>query len=141
MRLYQLTVRREFVCEIDAPCAGSSNEVYLAIRGLFEGLDREQFCAIFVNGKNKIVGFEVVSIGSLNSSIVHPREAFKLAILNSAAGVVFAHNHPSGVPSPSEEDRRITDRLRKAGELLAIPVLDHVIIGDGTYYSFADNGW
>ena len=81
------------------------------------------------------------SAGSLAASLVHPREAFRPAIREAAAAVLFVHNHPSGDPTPSGEDRRITSRLRGAGELLGIPVLDHVVIGRGRYFSFADAGW
>jgi len=77
----------------------------------------------------------------LTLSIVHPREVFALAVRESAAGVIFLHNHPSGDPTPSAEDRRLTDRLVTAGEVLGIRVLDHMIIGDGRYVSFADEGW
>jgi DNA repair protein RadC len=72
---------------------------------------------------------------------VHPREVFALAVRESAAAVIFLHNHPSGDPTPSPEDRQLTDRLATAGKLLGIRVLDHVIIGDGRYVSFADEGW
>jgi DNA repair protein RadC len=82
-----------------------------------------------------------VSEGSLTLSIVHPREVFALAVRESAAGVIFLHNHPSGDPTPSAEDRRLTDRLVTAGEVLGIRVLDHMVIGDGRYVSFADEGW
>jgi len=81
-----------------------------------------------------------VSEGSLNQSIVHPREVFAPAVRESAAAVIFVHNHPSGDPSPSREDREITRRLKEAGELLGIRVLDHVIVGDGSYYSFTESG-
>ena len=82
-----------------------------------------------------------MSQGSLTLSIVHPREVFNLAVRESAAAVIFLHNHPSGDPSPSEEDRTLTSRLVEAGNILGIRVLDHLIIGDGKYVSFADQGW
>ena len=81
-----------------------------------------------------------ISEGSLTSSIVHPREVFNPVIKDSAAGVIFIHNHPSGDPAPSIEDKDITKRLKEAGELLGIKVLDHIIIGNGRYMSFADEG-
>jgi DNA repair protein RadC len=83
----------------------------------------------------------VVSVGSLSASLVHPREAFKVAILANAASVILVNNHPSGDPEPSPEDSRVTDRLKRGGELLGIPVLDHVVIDDGRYHSFADGGF
>jgi DNA repair protein RadC len=81
-----------------------------------------------------------ISEGSLGASLVHPREAFRPAIREAAAAVIFLHNHPSGDPTPSSEDRQVTGRLRDAGELLGIPVLDHVIVAADGYYSFADDG-
>jgi DNA repair proteins len=82
-----------------------------------------------------------VSEGSLTLSIVHPREVFTLAVRESAAAVIFLHNHPSGDPTPSREDRVLTARLVSAGEVLGIRVLDHLVVGDGRYISFADQGW
>jgi len=105
-------------------------------------VDREHFVTILLNQKNRVVGVNTVSIGSLTASVVHPREVFKPAILSNAAAIILAHNHPSGAPQPSQEDRVLTVRLVAAGKLLGISVLDHVIIGDGTsaYFSFADEG-
>jgi DNA repair protein RadC len=102
---------------------------------------KESFYAVMVDGRNRVTAQERVSQGSLGSSIVHPREAFRAAVREAAAAVLFVHNHPSGDPTPSAEDRRITERLRRAGELMGIPVLDHVVVGRGRYWSFADNGW
>lgn len=103
--------------------------------------DRETFVALYLNTKNRVIKKEVVSYGSLNANIVHPREVYKEAILNSAAHVVVAHNHPSGDPSPSKEDLDITERLCKAGEVIGISLLDHVIVGeDGQFYSMKERG-
>lgn len=105
-------------------------------------VDREYFVTLFLDGKNRITGLHVVSQGSLNQSIVHPRETFKAAILANAAAVILAHNHPSGDTAPSREDREITRRLKEAGELLGIKVLDHVIVAtdSGNYLSFTESG-
>lgn len=105
-------------------------------------VDREYFVTLFLDGKNRITGLHVVSQGSLNQSIVHPRETFKAAILANAAAVILAHNHPSGDTAPSREDREITRRLKEAGELLGIKVLDHVIVATdtGNYLSFTESG-
>jgi len=89
---------------------------------------REHFLVLLLNARHEVIGRETVSIGSLNASIVHPREVFKPAVLASAASVILVHNHPSGDPEPSEEDLTITKRLVEAGELLGIQVLDHVIV-------------
>jgi DNA repair protein RadC len=88
-----------------------------------------------------IIGVNVVSIGSLSFSIVHPREVFKPAILLNSAAIICSHNHPSGDPAPSSEDRVFTARLRQAGDLIGITILDHLILGDERSYSFADQGW
>jgi DNA repair protein RadC len=118
----------------------TSSEVYGAFRSRFEAADREEFLAVVLDGKNRVQGFNVVSVGSLTASLVHPREVFKAAILANAAAVIVLHNHPSGDPTPSSEDIAITQRLRQAGEILGVNVLDHVVIGDGRYISFADEG-
>jgi DNA repair protein RadC len=100
------------------------------------GLDKEHFMVILLDSKNKVIKDEVVSVGTLNSSIIHPREVFKTAIRESANAIILVHNHPSGDPTPSEEDEEITNLLVKAGKLLSISVLDHVIIGRDKWYSF-----
>jgi len=98
--------------------------------------DRGKFICLHFNVKNQIISYEVVSIGSLSSSIVHPREVFKAAILANAASVLFVHNHPSGSIEPSIDDMEITKRLCKSAEILGIGVLDHLIITNNDYFSF-----
>lgn len=100
---------------------------------------KEQFVVVLLNSKNKVIGTEVVSEGSLSSSIVHPREVYGPAILHHAAAIMVAHNHPSGDPKPSTEDKEATRLLSRSGKVLGIPMIDHVIIGDGNYYSFLEN--
>ena len=111
------------------------------LRPLFHGLDHEQFLVACLDAKHAIIGVNVVSVGSLTLSIVHPREVFKPAILLNSAAIICAHNHPSGHPEPSSEDRVLTTRLRQAGDLIGITILDHIILGDDRTYSFADQGW
>ncbi|HEX7057899.1 MAG TPA: DNA repair protein RadC [Bacilli bacterium] len=103
-------------------------------------LQQEHFICLFLNTKNHIIGQETLSIGSLNSTIVHPREVFRAAIKRSSASIICAHNHPSGDPTPSQEDIRLTKRLMEAGELIGIDVLDHLIIGDGHFISLKEQG-
>lgn len=103
-------------------------------------LDREHFKVILLNTKNHVLGIESISVGSLNASLVHPRELFKKAILKSAAGIILVHNHPSGDPQPSEEDKQVTCRMKEAGEIIGIEVLDHIIIGDGRFVSLRERG-
>ena len=119
----------------------NSADAATALRPFFAGLDREQFLVCCLDAKHAIIGVNVVSIGSLTLSIVHPREVFKPAILLNTSALICAHNHPSGDPEPSSEDRALTTRLRQAGDLLGITVLDHIILGDDRTYSFADRGW
>lgn len=102
--------------------------------------DRESFCVLCLNTKNEPTAIHQVSIGTLNASLVHPREAFKLAILSNSASVIAAHNHPSGEPTPSPEDVELTQRLRDSGTLLGIDLLDHIILGDGTFLSMKEQG-
>lgn len=103
-------------------------------------LDREHFKMILLNTKNHILALEVVSIGTLNSSTVHPREIFKSAIKRSAASIILVHNHPSGDPTPSCEDIETTKRIIEAGEIIGISVMDHLIIGDGKFISLKAKG-
>jgi DNA repair protein RadC len=102
--------------------------------------ERERFLALCLNTRNELVREVVVSVGSLNASIVHPREVFKPALACSAAGLVIAHNHPSGDPAPSREDREVTRAISEAGRVLDVPLHDHVIIGADSYFSFKDSG-
>lgn len=101
---------------------------------------REHFMALLLSTKNHIIATPVISVGSLNASIVHPRELFREAIRYSAASVILIHNHPSGDPAPSQEDIALTKKLAEAGQLLDIAVLDHVIIGDNRYVSLKEKG-
>ena len=101
---------------------------------------KENFVTLHLDGKNRVVCMDTVSIGSLNQSIVHPREVFKTACLSNAAAVILVHQHPSGDAAPSREDIEITKRLKEAGDIMGIKVLDHVIVGDGEYVSFVERG-
>lgn len=101
---------------------------------------REHFITLLLNTKNHIQGYEIVSVGSLNASIVHPREVFCVPVRECAASIILVHNHPSGDPSPSQEDLEVTRRLVEAGRILGVAVRDHLIIGDGVYFSFKAEG-
>ena len=121
------------------PVISSPEDVDGLLRGRIANLDRENFVVVLLNTKNEVLGFPTVSVGTLSASLVHPREVFKPAIRASAAGVVLAHNHPSGRVGPSREDREVTRRLREASEIIGIEVLDHVILGNG-YVSMKEHG-
>lgn len=101
-------------------------------------LEKEEFKIAFLDTKNQITKIETISVGTLNASIVHPRDVFKSAVLNNANAIILIHNHPSGDPTPSNEDINITNRLVDSGNLIGIRVLDHIIIGDNRYISFKE---
>lgn len=110
-------------------------------RSYLKGADREHVVVILLDAGNNIIGINTVSIGTLTASLIHPRELWKPAILANAAGIILAHNHISGDPTPSPEDKVTVKRTIKAGELLGIPVLDWLILGDsGRYYSAKERG-
>ena len=119
----------------------SPNDAYEMIKDQLEGLDREQFIIACLNTKNEPTNISVVAVGTLNKAIVHPREVFKTAILSNAASIMAFHNHPSGDTEPSQQDIQLTNRLYEAGELLGIKLLDHLIIGDGTFTSLKEKGY
>lgn len=118
----------------------NSRQVFDSYRDFFQGETHELFLLLLLNGKNRMMRHEIISQGSLTASLVHPREVFTPAVRHSAAAVICLHNHPSGDPEPSVEDRQITQRLVQCGNLLGVRVLDHIIIGDGCYFSFLDRG-
>jgi len=101
---------------------------------------KEMFITLHLDGKNRIICMDLVSIGSLNQSIVHPREVFKTALLSNAAAILCVHQHPSGDSAASSEDISITRRLKEAGEIIGIKVLDHIIVGQDEYLSFVERG-
>lgn len=101
--------------------------------------DREFFCVLNLKSNNQVINMNVVSVGTLNTALAHPREVFKSAVLSNAAGIILLHNHPSGNSSPSCEDHSITKRMLAAGEIMGIPVMDHVIVAGNDYYSFLEN--
>jgi DNA repair protein RadC len=121
------------------PVISSPEDVDGLLRGRIANLDRENFVVVLLNTKNEVLAFPTVSVGTLSASLVHPREVFKAAIRASAAGIVLAHNHPSGRVGPSREDREVTRRLKEASKIIGIEVEDHVILGDG-YFSMKEHG-
>ena len=140
INFYKLKIVKEDSELYEVPVINSPTEVYQAAKQLLALHEEpeEHFCILCLNTKNKIVGVHTISIGSLNASIVHPREVFKAAMLNNASGIICLHNHPSGDPEPSREDIESTRRLVKAGEIMGIKVLDHVIIGEQSYSSMKE---
>ena len=124
----------------DKPVVSAPEAVVTLVRGELRGKKKEHFLALLLDTRNQLIKIAEVSIGSLDTSIVHPREVFKEAIAASAASAIFAHNHPSGDPHASDDDIRITKRLADAGEIIGIEVLDHVIVGDKKFLSLKREG-
>lgn len=122
------------------PVVNSPQDVANLVMEEMRNLDREHFRVVTLTTKNHVLGISPVSIGSLNSSLVHPRECFKEAIRRNSNAIILLHNHPSGDPTPSREDIEVTKRLAEGGEILGIEVLDHVIIGENRYISLKERG-
>ena len=136
----KLEVREEVQAYLPPDRRYTSPEQISQIFSFLTTESKEYFFTLHLDGKNRILCLDGVSVGSLNQSIVHPREVFKTALLSSAAAIILVHNHPTGDPSPSSEDIAITRRLKEAGELMGIKVLDHIILGDREYLSFVERG-
>ncbi|HLJ54112.1 MAG TPA: DNA repair protein RadC [Chthonomonadaceae bacterium] len=124
----------------DKPCIRSPQDVSNLLMAEMRDLKKEHLRSLLLDTKHRVMRVCTVSIGTLDSSLVHPREVFKDAILASAAAIIVVHNHPSGDPSPSAEDRRITTRLHECGQLLGIELLDHIILGDNRHVSLKERG-
>jgi len=116
-------------------------DLHALLRREFAGLDRERFVALYLDTRHRVVAIDTVSIGSLNASLVHPREVFRAAVAMGAAAVIVAHNHPSGCSHPSGDDLDLTGRLDRCGELLGIALLDHLVVGAGEVTSIREHGW
>lgn len=128
--------------DIESKKVTSPDAAYRAIEEIFSlsSKPNEHFGMFSLNTKNEIVGAHLIFSGSVNSSVVHPREVFQRALLNNATSIVVFHNHPSGDPGPSREDIEVTRRLQEAGKVLGIEMLDHIIVGDGRHYSLKSKG-
>ena len=120
--------------------SNSQEAFHFAREQIYADIDREQFHVLMLDNKNQLIGVNLVSQGSLSMSVVASREVYKAAILANSASVILLHNHPSGCPEPSKEDRECTRRLCESGKILGIRVLDHVVVGQDEYFSFADSG-
>jgi DNA repair protein RadC len=137
---FELGKRQDLEIELDDLDIKKPQDVVKAIRARIQDKAKEHFKLILLNTRNKIIGISTVSTGTLNTSLVHPREVFKDAIMHNAASVVLAHNHPSGDTEPSENDLTITKRLAEAGKILGIEVLDHIIVTKAGFFSFKEKG-
>ena len=124
----------------DKPLVKTPEDVASLVKSRLKGKKKEHFLALLLDTRNQLIKVSEISVGSLDTSVVHPREVFKEAIAASAASVIFVHNHPSGDPEASEDDIKLTKRLAEAGEIVGIDVLDHIIIGDKKYLSLKREG-
>lgn len=114
-------------------------DAYVLLKNFLEDSDREKLLVVCLDTKNQPINICTVSVGTLNSSLVHPREIFKTAILSNSNQIMLAHNHPSGISAPSNEDKAMTSRIKDAGVILGIELIDHIIIGSNEYFSFKEN--
>jgi len=139
--VYRIELVRERTIKVEPRQAvHNSDDVVAILRDELLKADRERLICLMLNTKNVVIGMDVVSVGTLTQSCAHPRELYKAAILTNAAAIILVHNHPSGDPAPSLDDAQLTERISKAGEILGIKLLDHVIIGELGSYSFANAG-
>ncbi len=130
------SIAKEGTAVVD--CAGVAAKLFREFLG---DVPEEHFVLAVLDCRRRVIGVSEVSVGTLSASLVHPREVFRTAILLNGAAIIVCHNHPSGDSSPSTEDREVTKRLTRAGELIGIPVADHVVLGEGgSYYSFRERG-
>ena len=140
VKAYSVQLVRDSSVKVETRLADSSEKIAPIVRAYIGETPKEHFVVLFMDARNRIIGINTASVGTLNASLCHPREVFQAAILASAAGIVVSHNHPSGDPTPSPEDREVTRRLVRAGEILGIPLLDHVIVTADSFYSFRTQG-
>lgn len=142
-KVYEIVSIKQVVRESDFEVVQikSPEDAANAIQKEIGDEDREVFFVLCLNTKNRVVAIHRASVGSINAAIVAPREVFKSAILNNAASIIVAHNHPSNDPSPSNEDIEVTKRLVSAGDILGIEVLDHIIVGESKYISLKSKGY
>jgi len=138
---FEIARRLESFNSVEKPKISSPEDVYRRLFPRMREQKKEMFIELCLDTKNHILKEEVISVGSLNANVVHPREVFKLALTESAAHIIVAHNHPSGDPTPSREDIEITKKLVETGNIMGITVLDHVIIGDGRHFSLKEAGY
>ena len=137
---YKVALVREGSCKVLSRSISSPVDAFAILHNDIGLSDREIFVTLLLDTRNNVIGIHQVSVGSLNSSLVHPRETFKAAILAMPRSIILAHCHPSGDLEPSKEDLAVTSRLKQAGELLGVPVLDHLILSDITFSSLKERG-
>jgi len=138
---YRVALVRETENHWDPVRIITPHDVVDLLKPMFSELDREAFVVVALDVKHRVIGVNIVSIGDLSGTLAHPREVYKPAILLNAGAIIVAHNHPSGDPEPSREDKELTARLGAAGKLLGIPLLDSIIIAENGYVSLRERGY
>lgn len=137
---FELTKRALEVNDTNLPTISNAKDAVAQLTDI-QDLKKEHFVVLYLNAKNQLVHKEIISMGTLNANLVHPREVFEPALKHSTAQIVAAHNHPSGDPKPSEDDIEITKRLTEAGKMMGVEVMDHVIVSKNSYFSFKEEGY
>lgn len=138
---FELGRRTMSVKVAEQPTIHNPQDVFNLLQATFQYLDREHFKVLHLNTKNQVMKVETTSIGLLNSAPVHPREVFKEAVRMNSSGLILAHNHPSGDPSPSKDDLKLTARLYEAGNIIGIQIMDHLIFGNNCFVSLNESGY
>jgi DNA repair protein RadC len=139
--VYKVLLVQDSSVAVANKCVRSPEDAAKIVTDYLRGADREHFVGLYLNSANSLITVYTISVGTLNSSLVHPREVFKIALMVNAAAVIVAHNHPSGNLEPSHEDISITKQLVEAGKILGVPLHDHIIVSEGNgYTSFAERG-
>ena len=133
--VYKVMLVHEANVSISQPCIHTPEEAAKIVIEYLRGVDREHMVGLYLNSANRLIGIHTITVGILNSSLVHPREVFKLAYMMNAASIILAHNHPSGNAEPSSEDLAITKQLVDAGKILGIPLHDHIIVTENNSYT------
>ena len=118
----------------------TSEDTYSFIREYFDALDREHFGVLLLTTRHNVIGYHLCSVGTIEEAIVTPRECIKAALLCNATALILIHNHPSGEPTPSEQDKLITNKIKDAANLFGFTIIDHIIVGENSFFSFADEG-
>ncbi|OCN05127.1 hypothetical protein A4S06_01725 [Erysipelotrichaceae bacterium MTC7] len=140
MSVFELSKRSSFAKINNQPIFNNPDMVYAYLNKKIGLKKQEHFYVLYLNVKNQIIHEATVFVGTLNVSVVHPREVFKAAIQKHAAAIIVAHNHPSGSPEPSEQDLQLTKKLIESGKIIGIPIIDHIIVAQNNHFSFIENG-
>lgn len=135
---YSVQLKKERTIFEKSEVINSSEDIVRIMKKCYEFADREKVYVILVDARKKVIGINLVSIGTIDNVIIHPREIFKPAIILGASAIIMVHNHPSGDVTPSKEDYEITDRIIECGNLLEVPLIDHIIFSEDDYYSIYD---